>query len=176
MPHSSTRKSMGERGLSEQEMKKYFVGAPGFEERVADVPGEEKEQKDQVKISERLKAHETADRILEECGESVDRKKLVKAFTHMSDHIREAEPATVSQSSLILGERTDQMFFIPPQEAGFEDDLVRAGFKVDERSDEGIVVKTEDGTTITFFYNAEMIGDTGKEPSAETDEETAEGE
>lgn len=170
---------MGEHeGPGEKEMKEYFVGPPGMEERVADAPGkgeDDTEKRDQVKISERLKAHEAADRILEDCGDNVDRKRLVQAFENMSDHIREAKPETVSESSLILGKRSDQMFFIPPQESDkFESDLLRAGLELDVQSDQGIVVKDRDGATFSFFYNAEMIGDTGREPAAEPDEAASE--
>lgn len=156
-------------GLSEEAMKAYHTGLPGLEERVGDMP----ETKDQVELSEELTADEAVDRILAESDEGIDSAILRQALAHMSHHIREAEPETVSPTSLLGGQRPDAMYFVPPQVGDFNEHLVAAGFSVERETERGITVKQEDGTTTTFFYDREGQGEKSDE-NASAEEESDE--
>lgn len=151
-------------------MNVHDTGIPGVnEERVVEIDGRE-----QAKISERLSTAKAVDRILEEIPEGeINKAELLSAMTHLDEHIREIDPATIVDHSILPGEvRPEALFAIPPQNTTqLKDGLVAAGLEVKSEKN-GLVIIFQEKNVVSFLYDSkEAKGE--EEGTPEQDKESA---
>lgn len=142
----------GQEPTQESTMDVHHTGIPG----VNGVLVVEIDDREQAMISERLSTAKAVDRILEEIPEGeINKAELLSAMTHLDEHIREIDPATIVDHSILPGEvRPEVLFAIPPQNTTqLKDGLVAAGLEV-ESKENGLVIKFQEKNVVSFLYDS----------------------